>query len=58
LTIKLTDRRKGKAFDYLEEAIRLGFREVEWLKADKGFESLYNDPRWERIIKKLSADEK
>lgn len=43
---------KDKAFGYLQEAIRLGFREVELLKVDKDLEPIRGDPRWQRVLEK------
>jgi tetratricopeptide (TPR) repeat protein len=46
-----------KAFDYLEQALRAGFRRPEQLLADTDFIPLLKDPRWALITKKAKDAE-
>jgi tetratricopeptide (TPR) repeat protein len=46
---------KDEAFRALERAIALGYRDVRWLQRDDDLKPLRDDPRFEKLIQKLSA---
>ena len=48
---------KDKAILNLNKAIELGYRDVEQMRQDKDLEPIKSDPRFQSLIKKLSADE-
>ena len=45
-----------KALLNLNKAVELGYRDVEQLRQDKDLEPIKSDPRFQSLIKKLSAD--
>ena len=48
-------KRRDDALLYLHQAVQLGFRDAEGLKADKELKSLHHDPRFEQLVAELSA---
>lgn len=53
---------KAKAFEFVEQAVRAGFRDLQHLRTDSDLESLRTDPRWENLaatkdVSKMSRDE-
>jgi len=46
-----------KAILNLNKAVELGYRDVEQLREDKDLEPIKSDPRFQSLIKKLSADQ-
>ena len=43
-----------KAFEYMDQAIEQGFRDLDWILIDRDLEPLRADPRFERIRTELS----
>ena len=49
---------KDKAIHNLHKAVELGYRDVEHLRQDRDLDAIKSDPRFQNLIKKLSADER
>lgn len=47
---------KDKAFLNLHKAVELGYRDVEQLRQDRDLDAIKPDPRFQHLIKKLSAE--
>ena len=47
---------KDKAINCLDKAIELGYRDVEHLRQDHDLDAIKADPRFQNMIKKLSAE--
>ena len=47
---------KKNAIQSLEEAVRLGFKDIARLKADEAFSTLAADPRFQKLLASLAAD--
>jgi tetratricopeptide (TPR) repeat protein len=47
--------RRDDAFESLERAIALGFRDADLLESDDDLESLHDDPRWSPLRARLRA---
>ena len=47
---------KEKALECLEKAVRNGFGHKEWIENDPDFKSLHEHPRFQLLLKGLSAD--
>jgi tetratricopeptide (TPR) repeat protein len=48
---------KDKAMTCLNKAVELGYRDVEHLRQDHDLDALKTDPRFQTLIKKLSAEQ-
>ena len=48
--------RKEEAFDALDHAIRLGYEDPDWMARDRDLESLREDPRFEKLVKKVARN--
>ena len=47
--------KKDLAFEWIEKAVKKGFRGVDYLKEDPDLDSIRSDPRFEAIVKKVSS---
>ncbi|HRK23199.1 MAG TPA: hypothetical protein PLX06_15375, partial [Fimbriimonadaceae bacterium] len=52
----------SKGFDFLEQAVKAGFRDLQHLRTDADLESLHSDDRWETLaatkeVSKMTRDE-
>ncbi|MBI3269421.1 MAG: hypothetical protein HYZ53_10410 [Planctomycetes bacterium] len=46
--------KKEEAFRELDAALEVGFDQWEWIRMDGDLESLHADPRWEKLLDRLS----
>jgi hypothetical protein len=45
---------KGRAFEYLSQAVEARSFGADWIKVNPGLDSLHSDPRWIAILRKMN----
>lgn len=48
-------RRTDEAFEALDRAVRLGYRDTEWLLKDEDLKPLHEDPRFQGIVERVRS---
>lgn len=47
--------RCDEAFKALDQAVQLGYRDVEWMRRDEDLKALQDDPRFDKILQRARA---